>query len=63
MLGHRLCSEVEMELNGTKSGMCYLPCLLDLCGTPGYLSPEALKVSMIDNARGYGKPVDMLVGC
>jgi len=33
--------------------------LRDLCGTPGYLSPEALKVSMFDNSPGYGKPVDM----
>ena len=31
----------------------------DLCGTPGYLAPEVLKVSMYDNAEGYGKAVDM----
>jgi len=33
--------------------------LLELCGTPGYLAPEALKVSMYDDAPGYGRPVDM----
>lgn len=32
---------------------------LDLCGTPGYLAPEVLKVSMYDDAPGYGKAVDM----
>ena len=37
-------------------------CLTDLCGTPGYLAPEVLKVSMYDDADGYGQPVDMLVG-
>lgn len=47
--------------------------LYELCGTPGYLAPEALKVSMYDDAVGYGRPVDMwasgvimytmLVGC
>ena len=31
----------------------------ELCGTPGYLAPEALKVSMNDDAAGYGRPVDM----
>jgi len=31
----------------------------ELCGTPGYLAPEALKVSMYDDADGYGRPVDM----
>jgi phosphorylase kinase gamma subunit len=33
--------------------------LMELCGTPGYLAPEALKVSMYDDAPGYGRPVDM----
>ena len=32
---------------------------VELCGTPGYLAPEALKVSMYDDADGYGRPVDM----
>jgi len=32
---------------------------VELCGTPGYLAPEALKVSMYDDAEGYGRPVDM----
>lgn len=32
---------------------------VELCGTPGYLAPEALKVSMYDDAVGYGRPVDM----
>jgi len=32
---------------------------VELCGTPGYLAPEALKVSMYDDALGYGRPVDM----
>ena len=38
--------------------LCYVT---DLCGTPGYLAPEVLKVSMYDDAPGYGKPVDMYV--
>lgn len=33
--------------------------LTDLCGTPGYLAPEVLKVSLYDDAPGYGKAVDM----
>lgn len=33
--------------------------LQDLCGTPGYLAPEVLKVSMYEDAPGYGRPVDM----
>ncbi|XP_013388094.1 phosphorylase b kinase gamma catalytic chain, skeletal muscle/heart isoform isoform X2 [Lingula anatina] len=47
--------------------------LFDLCGTPGYLAPEVLKVSMFEDVSGYGKPADMwacgvimytlLVGC
>ncbi|KAI0231010.1 Phosphorylase b kinase gamma catalytic chain, liver/testis [Lamellibrachia satsuma] len=47
--------------------------LTDLCGTPGYLAPEVLKVSMYEEVQGYGRPVDMwasgvimytlLVGC
>ncbi|KAK2174490.1 hypothetical protein NP493_799g05013 [Ridgeia piscesae] len=47
--------------------------LTDLCGTPGYLAPEVLKVSMYEDVRGYGRPVDLwasgvimytlLVGC
>lgn len=47
--------------------------LRELCGTPGYLSPEILQCSMFADAPGYGKEVDMwacgvimytlLVGC
>ncbi|CAK1541398.1 unnamed protein product [Leptosia nina] len=37
--------------------------LFELCGTPGYLAPETLKANMFENAPGYGKEVDMLVGC
>lgn len=47
--------------------------LRELCGTPGYLSPEVLQCSMFADAPGYGKEVDMwacgvimytlLVGC
>ncbi|XP_068749876.1 phosphorylase b kinase gamma catalytic chain, skeletal muscle/heart isoform-like isoform X1 [Montipora capricornis] len=47
--------------------------LRELCGTPGYLSPEVLQCSMFTDAPGYGKEVDMwacgvimytlLVGC
>jgi len=33
--------------------------LMDLCGTPGYLAPEVLRVSMYEDAQGYGKEVDM----
>lgn len=33
--------------------------LLELCGTPGYLSPEVLQCSMFTDAPGYGKQVDM----
>ncbi|XP_067681282.1 phosphorylase b kinase gamma catalytic chain, skeletal muscle/heart isoform-like [Haliotis asinina] len=33
--------------------------LSELCGTPGYLAPEVLAVSMYDNVPGYGKEVDM----
>ena len=32
---------------------------VDLCGTPGYLAPEVLKVSMYDDVHGYGRAVDM----
>ena len=32
---------------------------LELCGTPGYLSPEALQCSMFGDAPGYSKEVDM----
>ena len=31
----------------------------ELCGTPGYLAPEVLAVSMYENYPGYGKEVDM----
>ena len=41
--------------------MCGCGGVADLCGTPGYLAPEVLRVSMYDNADGYGRPVDMLV--
>ncbi|XP_069136542.1 phosphorylase b kinase gamma catalytic chain, skeletal muscle/heart isoform-like isoform X2 [Argopecten irradians] len=33
--------------------------LSELCGTPGYLAPEVLAVSMYDDVPGYGQPVDM----
>ncbi|XP_060077852.1 phosphorylase b kinase gamma catalytic chain, skeletal muscle/heart isoform-like isoform X2 [Ylistrum balloti] len=33
--------------------------LSELCGTPGYLAPEVLSVSMYDDVPGYGQPVDM----
>ncbi|CAE1322985.1 PHKG [Acanthosepion pharaonis] len=33
--------------------------LTDLCGTPGYLAPEVLNVSMNETAPGYRKEVDM----
>ena len=33
--------------------------LFELCGTPGYLSPEILTASMYENAEGYGKEVDL----
>ena len=35
--------------------------LLELLGTPGYLAPEMLKVSVEDDAPGYGKEIDMYV--
>lgn len=31
----------------------------ELCGTPGYLSPEALQCSMFGDAPGYSKEVDV----
>ncbi|CAD5126048.1 DgyrCDS14221 [Dimorphilus gyrociliatus] len=47
--------------------------LTELCGTPGYLAPEVLKVSMYEDEPGYGTAVDLwacgvimytlLVGC
>jgi phosphorylase kinase gamma subunit len=48
--------------------------LTELCGTPGYMAPEALKCSMnLDEVKGYGKEIDLwacgvimytlLVGC
>uniref|UniRef100_S4RWQ0 phosphorylase kinase n=3 Tax=Petromyzon marinus TaxID=7757 RepID=S4RWQ0_PETMA len=33
--------------------------LRELCGTPGYLSPELLKCSMDESHPGYGKEVDL----
>ena len=33
--------------------------LVDLMGTPGYLAPEMLKVSVEDDATGYGKEIDL----
>lgn len=33
--------------------------LYDLCGTPGYLAPETLKVNMFDDAPGYSREVDV----
>ena len=37
----------------------YVSFILELCGTPGYLAPEVLAVSMYENYPGYGKEVDM----
>jgi len=37
----------------------HLLCVSDLCGTPGYLAPELLRVNMYEKAPGYGRPVDM----
>ncbi|OQV25352.1 Phosphorylase b kinase gamma catalytic chain, liver/testis isoform [Hypsibius exemplaris] len=34
-------------------------CFTDLCGTPGYLAPEVLKISMYQEQSSYGKPVDL----
>ena len=48
-----MCSGVD-EARGTVVMLS-----AELCGTPGYLAPEALKVSMYDDADGYGRPVDM----
>ena len=31
----------------------------ELMGTPGYLAPEMLKVSVEDDAAGYGKEIDL----
>lgn len=33
--------------------------LYELCGTPGYLSPELLRASMYENVDGYDKQVDI----
>ena len=33
--------------------------LAELCGTPGYLAPEVLSVSMYEDAPGYRHEVDM----
>ncbi|KAL3858220.1 hypothetical protein ACJMK2_012818 [Sinanodonta woodiana] len=33
--------------------------LSELCGTPGYLAPEVLSVSMYENVPGYGREVDI----
>ena len=33
--------------------------LVELMGTPGYLAPEMLKVSVEDDATGYGKEIDL----
>ena len=30
--------------------------LFELCGTPGYLAPEVLSVSMYESRTGYGRP-------
>ncbi|XP_039272562.1 phosphorylase b kinase gamma catalytic chain, liver/testis isoform-like isoform X2 [Styela clava] len=34
-------------------------CLRDLCGTPGYMSPEMLKCSVDERNPGYGREIDM----
>ena len=31
----------------------------ELMGTPGYLAPEMLKVSVEDDVPGYGKEIDL----
>ena len=33
--------------------------LVELMGTPGYLAPEMLKVSVEDDATGYSKEIDL----
>lgn len=33
-------------------------CVSELCGTPGYLSPEILRCQMYEDAPGYSFPVD-----
>lgn len=35
------------------------PVLHDLCGTPGYMAPEALNCVAFEDAPGYGSAVDM----
>ena len=43
----------------TDSNTIMLLLYVELCGTPGYLSPEILQCSMFADAPGYGKEVDM----
>lgn len=43
----------------TDSNTIILLLYVELCGTPGYLSPEILQCSMFADAPGYGKEVDM----
>ena len=43
----------------TDSNTIILLFYVELCGTPGYLSPEVLQCSMFADAPGYGKEVDM----
>ena len=47
------CSQRTTSLTG------FFFSLSELCGTPGYLSPEVLQCSMFADAPGYGKEVDM----
>ena len=48
-----------MQIHIIYSVMYTFMTISELCGTPGYLAPEVLAVSMYEDVPGYGKPVDM----